>query len=774
MKKALLTVSIAAILVLFFFSPARVLAQPYVADPNPGVNETQVPLDTNITFHLKDNSSDITVGSIKITVQREGDSSAATIIENGVSVVSGASINTADLRDIIISYDPPDEDAYRFSYEQLITVTVEAGDAGAYTLDYDYSFTTCSIIQAPNVRVNHTIAGDQLQSRMVMAHSGKNVYVVWQDEDGRIWFSGSNDKGETFFDEIKISPDNSGTNVNPALAVDEPGNIYVIWQSKKGSAKSELYFSRKLKASQNFETAVIPVDAARGVNSDQLYPAIQAANSGSVFIAWVNRNGDDGVFYSRSKDNGSSFSSIQASEIYRVDDATETLPQYPDIGVDSSGHNEVITWSAEKGGKRNIYFNAFSYDAANKVDVKVYAGDIQVNDAATGDSCDKPRIGNRNNFGGGGSKPGIAIVWENTQANDTDILLDKSVDGSAWGADIQVNGNDALSPSLQEAPQVAMDSNGDMFFAWADKRKGNWDIYSTYSLDGGRTFKEAIRLNDNSGSSDQYAPSLYLSADGKSFCVSWTDKRNADADIYFGRNTVMDEETSVNADKDVDETISADASSSIAHTQVVIPALALETDTTVSLARIYCPPGFISGKANLNKFVHFGPSGTKFKKNVTIKIPYTSAELHDAGLTQNSTLTIYWYNPKMKAWEAVPGTTQDTLRQLVTANIDHFSTYALAEGNPGSGGGGGGGGGGGCFIATAAFGSYEAKEVKVLRLFRDKYLLPHAWGREFVKFYYAHSPVLAGYIQDKPALKSFVRLALKPIVELVSRLKLNK
>ena len=50
--------------------------------------------------------------------------------------------------------------------------------------------------------------------------------------------------------------------------------------------------------------------------------------------------------------------------------------------------------------------------------------------------------------------------------------------------------------------------------------------------------------------------------------------------------------------------------------------------------------------------------------------------------------------------------------------------------------GGGGGGGGRCFIATAAYGSSMAEDVKVLDRVRDKYLLTNRMGRAIVSFYY--------------------------------------
>jgi hypothetical protein len=46
------------------------------------------------------------------------------------------------------------------------------------------------------------------------------------------------------------------------------------------------------------------------------------------------------------------------------------------------------------------------------------------------------------------------------------------------------------------------------------------------------------------------------------------------------------------------------------------------------------------------------------------------------------------------------------------------------------------GAGGGCFIATAAFGSYMEPKVKLLRDFRDEYLLDSTPGKWFVKQYY--------------------------------------
>jgi uncharacterized repeat protein (TIGR01451 family) len=81
-------------------------------------------------------------------------------------------------------------------------------------------------------------------------------------------------------------------------------------------------------------------------------------------------------------------------------------------------------------------------------------------------------------------------------------------------------------------------------------------------------------------------------------------------------------------------------------------------------------------------------------------------------------------------------------------------------------GGGGGGGGGGCFIATAAYGSHMATEVRYLRAFRDQYLLTNKQGRWFVDQYYRFSPPLADELRTHDGWRSVVRVALWPLVAL--------
>ena len=146
----------------------------------------------------------------------------------------------------------------------------------------------------------------------------------------------------------------------------------------------------------------------------------------------------------------------------------------------------------------------------------------------------------------------------------------------------------------------------------------------------------------------------------------------------------------------------------------------------------------------------------------------------------------YQYNNETQRWEIKPMSTDDTKDEYAKTSVADTPGYTkvtlqLKDGGQydadgqangiisdpsGSGVTQGiriSGGGGGCFIATAAFGSYQEKHVWILRQFRDRYLLTNPIGRTFVKWYYKHSPKYASIIAQNDMLRAITRIALMPV-----------
>jgi len=77
-----------------------------------------------------------------------------------------------------------------------------------------------------------------------------------------------------------------------------------------------------------------------------------------------------------------------------------------------------------------------------------------------------------------------------------------------------------------------------------------------------------------------------------------------------------------------------------------------------------------------------------------------------------------------------------------------------------------------CCTATAAYGTPMAKELGILRQFRDEYLLTNPMGETLAEIYYSVSPPIAEFLIEHPGLKPIVRAGLAPAVA-VSTIALN-
>ncbi len=213
---------------------------------------------------------------------------------------------------------------------------------------------------------------------------------------------------------------------------------------------------------------------------------------------------------------------------------------------------------------------------------------------------------------------------------------------------------------------------------------------------------------------------------------------------------------------------------------IIIPAGSLQEDTTISVNAVPESPPMDAGIDGIGVAFNLEPEGLSFLVPVEINMPYDPDTLNSLGIQDVNTLRVYYYNKGSQTWEEVQVKSVDEVAHRIIFEVTHFSVYRLgvkkvdteqvpepvdsSTDSSSDVSSGGGSGGGGCFIATAAFGSYEAPYVKLLRDFRDQYLLTNYVGKIFVRFYYTYSPPIAQFIQDRENLKALVRIGLLPLI----------
>ncbi|HEX9315576.1 MAG TPA: sialidase family protein, partial [Actinomycetota bacterium] len=81
-----------------------------------------------------------------------------------------------------------------------------------------------------------------------------------------------------------------------------------------------------------------------------------------------------------------------------------------------------------------------------------------------------------------------------------DIYVQRSTDGGAtWGQEVRLNDDDPAAQTYHFMPNMSVAPNGRIDVAWYDQRNAKSfaeDVYSTYSTDAGATWASNIRVTD--------------------------------------------------------------------------------------------------------------------------------------------------------------------------------------------------------------------------------------------------------------------------------------
>jgi hypothetical protein len=210
--------------------------------------------------------------------------------------------------------------------------------------------------------------------------------------------------------------------------------------------------------------------------------------------------------------------------------------------------------------------------------------------------------------------------------------------------------------------------------------------------------------------------------------------------------------------------------------EAIIPAGSLTGTLPADISFGYIDPLLAPAHPGLLGFANvYGLSaiGTELLPGQTIqvKIPVYQEDLDNLGVCDDiDDLNVYQWNSNTRVWTEL--TVLDTEETGIDAPVGYITAEVTELGDINYFALGileiiRGGGDGVCFIATAAYGTEMAKEVVVLKRFRDEHLLKNRAGRAFVRWYYRHSPPVADFIRDKGILKAAVRVGLKPLLWLI-------
>ena len=403
---------------------------------------------------------------------------------------------------------------------------------------------------------------------------GQRLALVWRDSrtgSPDIYGAISNNRGSSWAGNFRLNDDGGvAAQYQPVLALDGDG-LHAAWQDFRedgtGQSDADIYYARSADGGLTWPPDVKVSDDGDS-QAGQSEPSM-AVTGTKTYLAWRDTRGGEGNIYFASSANGTTWSAN-----IRVNDDTSVADQgHPSLAVDALGRL-YLAWQDRRNGHYDVYF-ATSTDGG-----ATWSANARVNqDGGSADhtapslavSADGSQVfvawqdgrnGNddiffaqstnsgaiwtetRVNDDGGTAAQGypalawapggtLHLAWRDARLGDNDIFYGRSTNGgTSWSQNARVN--DDVGASDQAAPHVAAGSGGNVLLTWEDRRGGDYDIYTARSTDGGQHWGASASATGEAGSTAQHLPSGALADDGNAFLV-WQDDRRVEQNIYFSR-----------------------------------------------------------------------------------------------------------------------------------------------------------------------------------------------------------------------------------------------
>ncbi|MEE8596443.1 MAG: exo-alpha-sialidase [bacterium] len=337
-----------------------------------------------------------------------------------------------------------------------------------------------------NIKINNDATTEvQNEEQIVMnPNDTTNLVAVWRDFRvgyRQVAYAYSFDGGLTWGQDLFVEPEYIWDS-DPGITVDTAGNFYaVILSFNSTSEPNGLFVYKSTDGGVTWSDPVTVINGVPGVFEDKELIACDRSGgpyTDNLYVAWA-RFYSTQILMCRSTDEGNSF----------VDPVTIS---------DMNG----VQWPVPCVGPNS----------------EVYVAWVQYSPGAIRFDCSTD----------GGETFGTDITIQNVSF----------VSGYIYG-DIMVFSFPAIDVDITGGPY-----NGNIYVAYMDYASGNTDtdIYFTCSTDGGNSWSQKIRINDDplNNGCDQFHPWLFVAPDGN-IIVVFLDRRldsgNLLMDLYMTTST---------------------------------------------------------------------------------------------------------------------------------------------------------------------------------------------------------------------------------------------
>ena len=361
-----------------------------------------------------------------------------------------------------------------------------------------------------------------------LAINGSEVHMVWFRPVlgiSEIFYMCSKDNGLTWINPIQITS-SGNLSANPDIAVDEWGNIHIVWY-QGGVGDYEIYYVKSSNYGQSWTPEkIISVDDTE--RSAYPYIAVSGLN---IHVIWIDsRNSSESIppneeiYYSRSIDGGITWDdglgnigqdrrmtyapyTSSRREIYAIGDAVHFIW--------GDGRDDITRYDVYY--KRSLDNGATWDDGLNNIDVDRRLTNITSNHGDASMFVEDSKL---------------HIVWQDEAIPGViNLYYVNSTDGgSNWSAPKLIcNSGTSSNPTLSA-------SNGKIHIAFLDWRDTgtSTEVYYRNSTDGGENWGTEVRLTYDGASNLITTPKIV--SDEEFSHVIWRDERDGNREIYYKRS----------------------------------------------------------------------------------------------------------------------------------------------------------------------------------------------------------------------------------------------